>query len=686
MLRVPDQPPNLHGGKHWPLSSVSDPKMNIHQGFDQIFEGVFDTQLATGPQVPRSVMVKADLVLKRNMDVLYLGLLNQQKHWINTVIYPVEVTNDTSFRQQRITFFNSPLVNNPAMGTNDTIQDMVSTVEVGSKRYGKNFMMEYEHLGTVQGKQRVMRMMLQINGIYIQHMAFLAYYELKKPGRGEYESRKFACSDLPSLARHVEAEVNESFLLYKERDTGIYDLIYPYDDAVKRKLNGQRLQYGIMPGNKKQLFITGGNKYNYDYSKGGQEAVDRLKSGLVSNIAGIDFHEAPTMADEEDNARFDALEDARRFGNYYTFSANTDTPGANIPLNYQFSSIYDAEKDDNVVITPRKLMPGFKDLLSLNGVNITFEHDDVNAVGLDDEAIYMQFVEAIEFQFKPQLQSESFAPGATAPQAPRSKLPWWVTKIHRVDGYVRIYSLGFGGRVNGRATTNDPINLTEFFTLFNVIGLRPLETLATQTLTLCTANVGFTATSDAGYLVGTSAMNKTVFYNFTAWIAVVTENGDKIVNIPNAFYNGIIGGCNTNPVEPSQFNQYCEEGFKIDEENYNTNSMYMMFVDKTEDVQDDWIIIRAVTPFRNGVPNTSVISTMPMWNRFFKFGEAHSNHDNTNGMNTVSSFCFRGQQYDVHGDKGKMISGKTHHGRFEFPGCRDVRMFGKKVYPESQFK
>lgn len=170
-----------------------------------------------------------------------------------------------------------------------------------------------------------------------------------------------------------------------------------------------------------------------------------------------------------------------------------------------------------------------------------------------------------------------------------------------------------------------------------------------------------------------------------AWFGVHIKNWDRVVCIPNAIYNGAVQGCNALIIDAETADKYARDQFML--ESQRDPSVYAIAFPSSLDWKPRDIYIHtsgqsphAVQGVAKDYPGAAFYNWRYGWTNAVR-ANVYSNSDGKTAQ--VAPFSFRSTLKYMTISGVKTITGATHHGIHEVPGCREVRDRGATVISTS---
>lgn len=237
---------------------------------------------------------------------IIIGQLASRPHPILSRILPAKISDKIQHSVTTTELLYTLPVANPHGGTNQSMSEKETVEWFHSRRYGIHFWLEGDYLNTPEGAFKLTQQMGR-QVAYLNERGITEGYKalLRKPPHQEQEESGNSSNELGT--KNVRAMNRDDFFTELERRNaqtalfhkdpiGIHKAFeYATNKIQEYTQQGASPDCCIMPSLHAQI-LKNASEYRYNYSKGGQEAVDRLnKNAFITDFMGMDIFYAPHM-------------------------------------------------------------------------------------------------------------------------------------------------------------------------------------------------------------------------------------------------------------------------------------------------------------------------------------------------------------------------------------------------------
>lgn len=245
----------------------------------------------------RSYLVLEDIPSFESFtEVMYLGVLKHEMHWINAELLPPELTDSIQFTTETVIFERTIPTVVPQFGVANLSRSRQVKMQSKALTYASAITMEGEVYDTASLNHLLYDQMMQIVGANLLLLAIIAYTRLL-----ECTKLQFAILETGRTLGALKAMMNKDidmFAMPYKYKRGMYKFVHEHSSLMRSGYGGVNPTHCIMQPNKMRIIVTGSDEYA-EYSMGGQKAVDRSTGdGIVDEIAGVRIREGPCEYNE----------------------------------------------------------------------------------------------------------------------------------------------------------------------------------------------------------------------------------------------------------------------------------------------------------------------------------------------------------------------------------------------------
>lgn len=341
---------DLQNTTHLPYSSIAPATTD---GMNAIVKFLADARPKTtaGRQIGRSLFVKAeDEAFIRQLQVQILGLTRADMSYVNELLLPTQLTQDTKIRWNTIQFVPGVMMRNPALGVNYTNERVMIENEASANRVGQHFEIEGDAWYTEKGQKDFQMQIMYWSVTVADTLAMKAWAELT---RFRPESRRSYFMNYTNEVvynQQVLRERDDMFAPYKD-SKGIYRLVQDQCELVAMN-TGKEATIMVMPREKSGLIMNGTSVSTYQV--GGERGVSMLMSkGYLGEIVpGLKVYAPPRFVINTAQPATSPLDNTIRVGSYHIVKFNVKLQGntlepiyPDLPIMACLDKLYDENED-----------------------------------------------------------------------------------------------------------------------------------------------------------------------------------------------------------------------------------------------------------------------------------------------------------------------------------------------------
>jgi len=671
MFRGPKQVLRDSGPREYMFDSI--PKLSdegVNNLVDEIYAKTFKSfsNFGDDPERYRADLTKADLErLTKQLDVVVIGLMSPELHFINRVVFPTMVTDNTVYKTNMIEFLHQLPTPMPEFGVARQMQRTTHEMETRLGRYGNTFYMSNDYYQLAEGKGDMLLNLSQIAGGVTQ---FWAHMGMNSMLNSRPRTMPQSLANTSNRAAFTECAVDDrdNFMLPLKDETGLHQLL-----QRKARLMFRRTQIKptmcFFPEDKRIILTTHDRYTRYDLA--GPDGPKRLwqGEGAVSEIDGIALFEAPALP--PDVREYDNMRTRRRLGEYAVFSKFADLAiGPNDTIGW---FIFDANCDEYVFISAVDLI-NKSQIFAFNGPD------------LGQDSTWKVDYASIQRHSKMNGAPLEFCERLFHHKETGDPLYAYANLGHGGSLYTDItYTHVHPAGPPGQKTKKTTFTLQQLLDEFDIIGWRCLVGVVTNpcVLVIPGKQTGITAVSAGNLMVGEDAPNQSHVVTWSGWAGIHIANPDNIEVINDVFPTGMLHGMNAGLLDETELYDLKRNFLML--ENEQAPCIFIMVVRRNSYQEGPFMWTKGFGKFDlDDDPNRSCYEYPVYWNRMFGWQACDpyaSNLDPTGG-HCIAPICFKSSmQYTTKSGATKELLGKTHWGPFEGPGCARVRRKGEVMNP-----
>ena len=552
-----------------------------------------------------------------NMPIIVAGLAVPEISPIINAIAPVQYTSITTMKWTKVKFAPGGLTRNPHYGTNRATERIVKDFEENAMRYGQHFNVEDGTYRGSKGNQEVMFGMMRFARSIAEWTNFIAWAAMTAPDPESTLVARQEITDEHTLRAFQRTERNDFAMAYKSA-RGWFVAFQKYNAIAKDRCTLEVTDF-VIPRSKKAL-VTSGTDLS-EYARGGEPGIKALRStGKLLSIDGVTIHESPSFVLNPKLNNVSPLDTQRRVGSYHEFKF--EIQGDHV---YGVDSVYDVNSDRWIP------MSKIFDMLRCSGRFETIAVDIVHTTELRSKSTFPP----TDSWSKMKMSGKTKSAGE-----------WvrWIIENQRIFGFAPFDGYNMQGEMYASAGGGSPI--------------------------------GITCVTPPNIAHGVDATTKNHVFNLTLDFGSYIFDRSRILHRRDAYYNGIIGGGNTELITPNAAERLKNDGFR--DGSRNRESIYVLIVDKNAPIDPFAIHING----RHPIMSSNSKATYPdfeFYSDLYGWSDVDESAGGTESFIATTLFKREFNRASLTNHKYQYTPGETHHGPIVGVGSQIMRDEGTHI-------